>query len=360
MNLDAALLCINPSVRALRAYHLSPDRTEIKLNQNENPFDWPGSVKDELARYIIERPWNRYPDFIPEDLKNSLASYAGIKPDNIIVGNGSNEMLLVLMMSLLSLERPLITCQPTFTVYGLLASGMGRKVVNIPLTAGLDFDVNAICNACTQNPGAVLLLCTPNNPTGGTLGEKDIYRILETHDGFVILDQAYIEFGGFSAITLINRFPNLIVTRTFSKAFGAAGLRLGYMAGTEKVIAELNKIKLPYNINFFSDRAATVLLSHKDVIKERINYIIEERGRIMHFLRAITDIKTYESLANFILIRTDRKAELFNAMHLAGILVRDVSSYPMLENCLRISIGSKEENDRLMKSISDFFSISPV
>jgi len=355
MNRDAALSCVNPRIRALAAYHLVPDQADVKLNQNENPFDWPAEIKEEAAAFVRGRPWNRYPDFVPAALKAALASWAGVSERNVIVGNGSNEMLLVVMLGLTDADRPLLTCQPTFTVYRLLAKGMGRDCEPVYLDGDFRFDTRALCEASAKNPRAVMLLCSPNNPTGSALSKEQIRAVLACHQGFIVLDQAYVEFGGYNAVELIGEYPNLIVTRTFSKAFGAAGLRLGYMIGNEDVIAELNKIKLPYNINFFSDYTAMLLLSRPDMVRERVGVIIRERGRVLDFLRSLAGVTAYDSEANFILIRTPDSSALMRGLRQDNILVRDVSSYPMLENCVRISIGAAGENDRLMAGMRKIF-----
>jgi histidinol-phosphate aminotransferase len=159
-------------------------------------------------------------------------------------------------------------------------------------------------------------------------------------------------------VPLLEEFPNLIITRTFSKAMGGAGLRLGYLLGQQEVVAEINKIKLPYNINFFSEHVATVLLSQRQWMEERVGEIISERARLQEFLQTMPLTNVYESAANFILIRTERKEDLFSHAQDAGILLRDVSSYPMLDRCLRISVGTREENDRLMRALGDFFGTS--
>ena len=358
MDLESALELINPGVRALKAYHLEPKDVAVKLNQNENPFDWPADVKGEVAAFCIRRPWNRYPDFIPSELKEALAEYAGVGAGNVVVGNGSNEMLLVLLLTLTGAGRPLLTCQPTFTVYRLLATGMGRDEEPVYLTDDLRFDVDAIVDALRRRPKAVLLLCSPNNPTGSALSEEEIRQVLDAHEGFCIIDQAYVEFGGFSAIPLIEEYPNLIVTRTFSKAFAAAGMRLGYMIGRAEVIAELNKMKLPYNINFFSDHVAKVMLRRGKLVADRVSYIVNERQRIQKSLATLKDVTAYESNANFILIRVGDKDALVRSLERQDILVRDVSAYPMLENCLRLSIGAAQENDRLMQALSQHYSAS--
>jgi histidinol-phosphate aminotransferase len=203
----------------------------------------------------------------------------------------------------------------------------------------------------------VLILCSPNNPTGSTISEADLRKILRYHTGFCILDQAYVEFGGYNAVPLLREFPNLVITRTFSKAFSGAGLRLGYLLGTPAVVKEINKIKLPYNINFFSERVAAVLLRNLHTVKERLTLITAEREALFDFLRTLPFDKVYPSAANFILVRCREKQRLFDALKKEGILVRDVSSYPMLEYCLRISVGSAEENESLKKALRLFFTV---
>lgn len=355
MNLTTTLNLINKSIRSLTAYHLEPEECTVKLNQNENPFDWPAAIKEEIGRFCVERPWNRYPPFIPEALKDALAAYAGAPRGGVIVGNGSNEMLLVLLLSLVKRETTVVFCQPTFTIYRLLADGLGAKTAAVPLTSSLEYDIPAVLKAVKKNPAGVLILCSPNNPTGSTVTESDLKKILRSHTGFCILDQAYVEFGGYDAMSLLQEFPNLIITRTFSKAFSGAGLRLGYLSGTPAVVNEINKIKLPYNINFFSEHVASVLLRNLAVVEERLALIKAERGSLYDFLQKLPFDNVYPSAANFILVRCRAQQRLFNELKKAGILVRDVSSYPMLENCLRISIGSMEENAVLKKALRSFF-----
>jgi len=354
MELPETILRINAAVRAQKSYHLDRRDVPVKLNQNENPFDWPLSIKDEVAQFCKERPWNRYPPFVPEELKEMLGEYIGMPAECIIAGNGSNEILLVLMMSLVTSNQPVILCQPTFTVYRFLVEGTGAVCRNVPLDENLQFDVDALIAESANAPEAPIILCSPNNPTGSTLDERSLRRILGTHRGMVILDQAYIEFGGYNAIGLIAEYPNLIVIRTFSKAFAGAGLRIGYCTGNADVIHEINKIKLPYNINFFSEFVARTALRHRSELSEGIAIIKKERTLLQTFF-ATLPITVFPTDANFILIRTARKQELFDALCSDGILIRDVSSYPMLENCLRISVGSPEENLLLKASMTRFF-----
>ncbi|MDR2694202.1 MAG: histidinol-phosphate transaminase [Chitinispirillales bacterium] len=352
---DEALALINESVRTLKAYHLTPEICGVKLNQNENPCDWDKGVKERAAAFFVERPWNRYPDFVPDALKSRLAAHIGVTPESVIVGNGSNEMLLVLMLSFAAKAKSVIICSPTFSVYRLLRDGMGMRPVDVSLTNDLRYDIPAVKKAAADNPGAMLIICSPNNPVGNTVDESGLRDILSVHTGVCVLDQAYVEFGGFNALGLINEHKNLIIARTFSKAMAAAGIRLGYMVGAPDVIAEINKIKLPYNINFFTEHAASTILDNVSMTQKSIEMIIGERERLYDYLKALPFDNVYPSAANFVLIRTKDKQKLFDHLKKCDILVRDVSSYRLLENCLRFSIGTPEENTLLLESLKSFF-----
>jgi len=360
MEIKQALSLINSSVRDLSPYHLTREDCEIKLNQNENPCDWPLSMKKQAAQFCLERPWNRYPNFIPESLKTDIARYIGVEPQSVIVGNGSNEMLLVLLLAFASKAKNVVICSPTFTVYKLLFEGTGSRTVSVSLTSDLEYDVDAIKAAVTANPGSMLILCSPNNPVGNTISEDDFKSIMNVHTGACILDQAYAEFGGFDGVALLPRYPNLIIVRTFSKAMAAAGLRLGYMAGGSEMIAEINKIKLPYNINFFTEYTASLILNNTEWLKSSVKTISEERDSLYTFLSDLPFTNVYKSAANFILVRltssAKTKKELFEHLQRDGILVRDVSSYHLLEGCLRISVGTAQENAKLRESVQKFFS----
>lgn len=355
MNLDTALGLINKNIRDIKAYHLEPEDTAIKLNQNENPFDWPRDIKEEIARFCVERPWNRYPPFIPEELREELAVYSGARKGSVIVGNGSNEMLLVLLLGLANRSSTVILCQPTFTVYRLLTNGIGANPFLVPLTGELTYDVPKIIDAAAAYPESLLILCSPNNPTGCALSERELRTMLNAHNGFCIIDQAYVEFGGYDAVPLLNEYPNLIIARTFSKAFAAAGLRIGYLLGAPEVVRELNKIKLPYNINFFSEHVARVMLKNSGRLRDGIVSVIAGRDELYASLKTMPFDAVYPSAANFILVRCARGRELFDSLRRSGILVRDVSSYPMLDNCLRISVGSPQENSAIRKALVSFF-----
>ena len=356
MKLSDAKKLINPSVSKLAAYHLTPVDTDIKLNQNENPFDWPEDIKRECADFLKKRPWNRYPEFIPEDLKDLLGGFVGLSGENIIAGNGSNEMLLTLMLSFAGLGKKVLISEPTFSVYKLLGEGYGSELIFIPLKDDLSYDQTAMVNLSKKNNDAFMIICSPNNPTGQSISKNDLLELLQIHNGIILLDQAYVEFGGYNALELLDSYPNLIITRTFSKAQGAAGIRIGYMVGNKELISEINKIKLPYNIDFITEHIAKQILKAQDHTDKTVKIICKERSRVLDFFKTQPFEKVYDTDANFFLVKTEKKDELFEFLKSRSILIRDVSSYPMLKNHLRLNIGTNEENKILTEVIKEFWS----
>jgi histidinol-phosphate aminotransferase len=355
MKVKETINLVNKNVASLAAYHLTPVETDIKLNQNESPFDWPLEAKQKIADLCISREWNRYPNFIPDELKEKIGKSVGLSGDQVIVGNGSNEMLLTIFQSLTSESSKVLLNFPTFTVYNLLASGMGRSVENSFLNDDLSYNVDSILEMSAKDPEGLLIICTPNNPTGSALNKDQTIKILESHKGFVILDQAYIEFGGYNAIELIEKYPNLIITRTFSKAFGGAGIRFGFMLGNSEIISQINKIKLPYNISFMTEAMASIMLDYTELRDERVATLISGRESLIEKFKKLPFEKVYESEANFIIVKLKKHNELFEFLKEESILIRNVSSYPMLDNCLRINVGTDEENSKLLNSLVSFF-----
>lgn len=355
MKVKETVNLINKNVSSLAAYHLTPVETDIKLNQNESPFDWPVEAKQKIADLCLSREWNRYPNFIPDELKEKIGKSVGLSGEQVVVGNGSNEMLLTIFQALTGEKSKVLLNFPTFTVYNLLASGMGRSVENSFLNSDLSYNLDSILEMSSKDPEGLLIICTPNNPTGSALTKEQTIAILEHHKGFVVLDQAYIEFGGYNAIELIEKYPNLIVTRTFSKAFGGAGIRFGFMLGNSEVISQINKIKLPYNISFMTEAMASTMLDYDELRGERVETLIKGRVFLIEEFKKLPFEKVYESEANFIIVKLKKHNELFEFLKEESILIRNVSSYPMLDNCLRINVGTDEENGKLLNSLNSFF-----
>ena len=347
---------IKPEVRAIKAYTLAPLRAEVKINQNENPFDMPAEIKAEVLRRLQDRPWSRYPTFVPVELHEKLAAFAGWRPDGVIAGNGSNELIQALLTVTVGEGSRVVITEPTFTLYRQLATVLGGEVVAVPLNENLTFNIPKLASKVVSAKADLTIVCSPNNPTGCVIGRRDLVSLLRNSDGLVVVDQAYVEFGGEDFIPLLKEHHNLIVLRTFSKAMAMAGLRTGYLLASPALVVEINKAKLPYNLNFFSMMAAEVAVEQFDLLRPLIGQIISERDRLFSALQQIRGLSPVPSAANFMLVRTAvPPRQLFEALHARGILVRDVSNYPMLAEYLRISVGAPEENERLLVALREIF-----
>lgn len=355
-DVESALRHVKPAVRALGAYTLRPYEPRIKLNQNENPYDVPEAIKARIHARLAERPWNRYPPFVSRNFIAAVAEATGWPAEGVLVANGSNELIQAVLAVTTAPGVSVVVPEPTFTLYRLMTEVNGGTVASVPLTPDLAFDVDAIIRAARDTEAAVIVLCTPNNPTGAALSETEILRIHDETESIVVLDQAYVEFGGFDAIPLLDGRPRLVVLRTFSKAMAMAGLRAGYLLAHPALAAEVHKAKLPYNINFFTEVAAAEVLRARAELAPLVAEIAAERARIHGALSEVAGLRVYPSEANFLVFRVESPAithtELF-ARLLAdyGILIRDVSGYPQLERCLRVNAGTPAENDAFLSAV---------
>ena len=352
MKKNDALVGVKSQVLNTPAYSLHAYEADIKLNQNENPFDFPAELKEEVFRRFKAKEWSRYPDFVPDSVRKLLADFAGWHKDGVLIGNGSNELLQAALMVLVDKGTKVVIPAPTFTVYGLIASILGAEVLRIPLNPDMSYNVDELISKSENSGSGVLIINTPNNPTGSVIRNDALKRILEEYSGHVLLDEAYFEFWGHSGLELLGEHPRLIITRTFSKAMGMAGLRLGYLMGHDDLVAEISKAKLPYNVNQFSLTAAEVAVENKETFRSAIEEVLREKDRLGRELGRLPGVKVYPSEANFFLIEVaGEPGRIFDDLHRQGILVRDVSSYPMLSKCLRISVGTRDENDRLLSAL---------
>src|SRR5688572_10918816 len=342
---------IKPEVRRLSAYTLKHVKADVKLDQNENPYELPLELKEEVVRRVLARPWGRYPEFVPHTTTLALSRFTGWAEDGILIGNGSNELIMAGLSVILGKGRKVVIPQPTFTLYKLLSSVFEANTVTVPLNAS-DLSFNADALEAEARDAAVTVICSPNNPTGGLLPANSLRRILQSTRGLVFLDEAYHEFSGQTALTLLAEHPNLIVLRTFSKAMSMAGLRFGYLMAHPEIAKEIHKAKLPYNVNVFTLAAAELVLERPNVMQEAIQTLIAEHQRVLAEIRKRPGVEAFDSCTNFYLIRTAHSArDLFEALYALGVLVRDVSTYPMLERVLRVTVGKPEENNRFLSAL---------
>jgi histidinol-phosphate aminotransferase len=341
---------IKPSVRELRAYTLKHFEAQVKINQNENPFDMPEAIKSEVHRAISSKAWSRYPAFVPSTLISKLARFAGWRDDGILVGNGSNELIQAALLVTVEKGSRVVISQPTFTLYKLMSTILGGESKEVLLTEALEFDVHGLLEAASA--ADVTIICSPNNPTGCVIELSDLKSILRTAAGLVIVDEAYHEFSRQTVVPLLEEFENLIVLRTFSKAMAMAGLRVGYLLAHPDLVQEISKAKLPYNLNVFSMAAAEAAIEHFELLKPQINWLIEERERLYGLMTRIPGVKAYPSQANFIAFETSMApTDVFKSLYTEGILVRDISRYPMLGRFLRVSVGAPSENDLFLAAL---------
>lgn len=351
-----ALDKIKPRVRELKAYTLSPDRASIKLNQNENPFDLPLRIQEETLRRMKARSWSRYPDFIPVSLHEKLSAFSNWTTDGIVAGNGSNELIQATLMVTVTEGKKVLISEPTFALYRQVTTVLGGEIVSVPLNGNLSFDIAALREAIEQEKPDVVILCSPNNPTGCTIDIEDLKSLLEISCGLFVIDEAYWEFSKKNVSQLLSSHKNLILFRTFSKAMGLAALRVGFLLAAPEVAREISKAVLPYNLNAFSQTAAEVSIEFYDEeLKPLIKKIIEEREKLFVELENINGLMPVKSDANFFIVcsKTEPK-KVFRELLKKDILIRDVSGYPMLKDYFRVSIGTPEENYALVKALSDF------
>ena len=344
---------IRPAVRAISEYTLAPHRASVKVNQNENPWDMPEEIREEVYRRLKGREWSRYPDFIPASLIEHLAAHARWKPEGTLAGNGSNELIQATLMVTVREGARVLIPQPTFTLYRQIVTVLGGEVVNVPLNSKLQFDVEAIREKAATSRADVIIICSPNNPTGCRIEDGDLRNLARNFDGIVVLDEAYHEFSRHTVVPLLDELPNLIVLRTLSKAMAMAGLRVGYLLSSPELAREVHKATLPYNINFFSVTAAEVACERYDLLKPLVEAIIGERERLYREMSAIPGIEPVPSTANFMIASSPIPPQtLFEELLARDILIRDVSKYPMLSRYFRVSVGTAEQNDRVIRALT--------
>ena len=347
-----------PEVRGLSAYHLDPHTVRIKLNQNENADGFPDELKEEVWRRIHSLDWARYPDFHLTAITARLATHAGVPPEWILVGNGSNEVLQMTLLTTLGRGDSVVIPAPTFTLYKLQATAMGAAVHTLQLEPSENFALSApaVIDLARRHAAKVVVVCSPNNPTGTQYATDTLREICENVDGFVLLDEAYREFCDQDLVPLLDAHDNIVLFRTFSKALAMAGLRVGYCIARPDLAREIGKVKLPYALNIVSEAVTLAALDRPDLFAPTIETARSERQRVSDALAALPGVHVYPSSANFVLARFDAGAEnVFGDLLTHSILVRDVSHYPGLANHLRISVGTPAENDALLAALRETY-----
>lgn len=356
-----ALDHIKPSVRALDQYIVKgkpASASLIKLNQNENPFDVPEVLKRTAVETLTNMSWNRYPDVFPGQLQQSLSAFTGHPVEGILAGNGSNELMYTVALAIISRGTKVLITEPTFFLYEKIIRLCEGTIVSVPMRNDLSFDAEQIIETAVREHPSLLVLVSPNSPTAQSLAITDVEAILRATDALVLVDEAYIEFSDQASVhSLVAEYDRLIVLRTFSKAFSLAGLRIGYLLANTAVCTELMKVKVPFAVNAFSASVAISLLNNISLLHERVAYIKEQKKRVEFALRGYLGVELFPSDTNFLIFRTEQPAAyLFEKLLSDNVLVRDVSSYPMLGRVLRVNIGTHEENSAFLASLKKHMS----
>lgn len=351
--MDSITRLVRPEVRALKAYHVPDSKGFVKLDAMENPYEWPDSMVSEWLEVLRGASPNRYPDPACDELKAALKAANDVPSGcDLLLGNGSDEIIQILLMAL-NPGSTVMAPEPTFVMYRQIAHSLGLNFVGIPLNP-VDFSIElaVFTEAVVENDPALIFLAYPNNPTANLFDRQAIEAILKISRGLVVVDEAYAPYASSSYMGSLTDFPRLLVMRTLSK-LGLAGLRLGFLAGTPSWIAELEKLRLPYNINVLTQKSALFALSRQDILDQQVAAILSERSRLMKLLREVEGIHVFESSTNFILLRLEHHSAgmVFEALKSHGVLIKNLDPQGgALKGCLRITIGTPEENNTFLNA----------
>ncbi len=345
---------IRPEIQALHAYHIPPSSGFIKLDAMENPYSVPPALRDEIAVLVSASAINRYPDPNPQALKQQIRSLLKLGDGmEVLLGNGSDELIQLLAMAVNKPGATLLSVEPSFVMYKMIATFLGMRYVGVPLAANFSLDMSAMLAAIERDKPALIFLAYPNNPTGNPFSAADIKQIISVAPGLVVVDEAYYAFAEDSFIKHLADYPNLLVMRTFSK-LGMAGLRLGFLAGNALWLNELEKLRLPYNVGVLPQLVAEKLLAHHEVLLAQAEQIKQDRSKLAQSLAEIPGVQVYPSAANFLLLRVARAKEIFEGLKQRGVLIKNLhGSHAMLQDCLRVTVGTPTENEAFLAALQD-------
>lgn len=338
----------------LHAYHVPDSSGYIKLDAMENPYPLPPGLREEIAAVAASAAINRYPDPGAAVLKERIRTLL-CPPDGmgVLLGNGSDELIQLLALAMNKPGATLLGVEPSFVMYKMIATFTGMRYVGVPLAADFSLDLPATLAAIEREQPALIFLAYPNNPTGNLFPADAVAQIIEAAPGLVVVDEAYYAFASDSFISHLARYPNLLVMRTFSK-LGMAGLRLGFLAGSTAWLEQLEKLRLPYNVGVLPQLVAVKLLEHHETLLQQAEQIKLERTVLHRQLGEIAGVQVYPSEANFLLFRVVNAAHVFDGLKRRGVLIKNLhGGHPMLNDCLRVTVGTPEENERFMTALKE-------
>ncbi len=348
---------IREDLKALEGYHSPQVEVRFRLNTNESPLAPPAEFVQALSEKISDIAWNRYPDRTARQLRAGIADLHGVQPGNVFAANGSNEVIQTLLLTFAGHGRTVVTFEPTYQLHGHIARLTGATVIEAERRSDFSLDNDIVIDAIRTHRPDVTFFCSPNNPTGTVDSPDIVAQALAERSGLIAVDEAYGQFASWSAIDLLDEETPVVVIRTFSKTWSMAAARLGYLIGPQWLVSELDKVVLPYHLDAAKQIAGTLALQYRSEMEERVSYLVQERQRVMTGLEGLT-VDVFPSGANFILFRPRSipGRELWRELVERGVLIRDCSSWPRLKDCLRVTIGTSEENDYFLQSVSQIIS----
>lgn len=343
---------IRPEILALQGYHVPDSSGLIKLDAMENPYFLPQALRDEIESAVACAQINRYPDPDPVELKEKIRRTLDL-PDGmaVLLGNGSDELIQLLAMAVNRPNAVLLSVEPSFVMYRMIATFIGMRYVGVPLAEDFSLDLEATLEVIRREQPAIVFIAYPNNPTGNLFSRQHVRAIIEAASGLVVVDEAYYAFASDSFIPDLADYPNLLVMRTFSK-LGMAGLRLGFLAGSGVWLEQLEKLRLPYNVGVLPQLVASTLLKNHGVLLEQAEAIRAERAVLHRQLAEMPGVEVYASEANFLLFRVKNATAIFNGLKQRGVLIKNLNgAHPMLEDCLRVTVGTPEQDGMFIAAL---------
>jgi histidinol-phosphate aminotransferase len=346
---------IRQDVQSMHAYAIQDSVGMVKLDAMENPHRLPADLQKALGERLGALALNRYPDGRVNDLRTALAQYAGMPEGfDIMLGNGSDELISLLAMACDVPGASILAPLPGFVMYAMSAQLQGLAFHGVPLTADFELDEAAMLAAIAEHKPSIVYLAYPNNPTGNLWNDDTIEKIVlaqGAQGGLVVMDEAYQPFASKSYMDRITRHTHVLLMRTLSK-FGLAGVRLGYMVGPKALVAEIDKVRPPYNISVLNYECALFALEHAEVFAAQAKDLREQRARLLQALAALPGVTPFPSEANMILARVPDAVKTFDGLKAHGVLIKNVSKmHPLLANCLRLTVGTATENDQLLAAL---------
>lgn len=342
---------IREEILAQPGYRVDTTSCRIKMDAMESPFTIPSPLKEKLSEEMKKVPLNRYPEPGAPVLRKKFAKHYGVDAEMIMVGNGSDELIQTLCTVLVDSSSAVIVPLPTFVMYRIIAVNTGRTVIEVPLDGAFDLDQDALLtHAATKSP-VLIFISYPNNPTGNCFSQDKIRTLLENANGIVVVDEAYGSFSGITLVPWLKKYDNLVILKTLSKV-GLAAMRIGFLMGAPHLIREFDKVRLPYNINSLSQAAAGFYVDHMDLFSDQTKEIIHSREALFNALQTIDGIKPYPSKANFIFFSCDFDTDsVYKGLVQAGVLIKNLNSPGVLRNCMRVTVGTREENEEFVEAL---------